>query len=344
MEEGARLGLRAWHSPTGAGSVVYVETAGYRVAAGAPRVRGGDPAALFAEFADDCARRGLRRVHFGLPGPMRAAFGNPAAHLRIGDLPLFDLNRWLHDASMPSGIRAQARRARRRGIAVRHLSRPPEDPRSLHACLQAWLRAKPLPPLGFLTMPFLFDPWPREGLWVAERGNVTVGFLSASRVLFGGTLRVDAVGRAPDAPNGTAELLVSEAFRAAAERGIDRATLGLAPLARRAGSRDPGARAAIHEVVSALGRRLLSPLYSFEGLEAFKAKFAPDAWLPLYCSAPGRFVGPRDVLAVARAFAGGSLLRYGARAARWKMGAGAPESGRLASSVALPGDHREGVL
>ena len=320
MQEGAHLGLRAWHSPTGAGSLAYVETAGCRVVAGAPRVRGGDPAAVFAEFADDCTRHGLRRVHFGLPGPMRASLGKPASHLRIGDLPLFDLNRWRHDASMPSGIRAQAHRAPRRGVAVRFLPHPPGDPRSLRACLQGWLRAKSLPPLGFLTTPFLLDPWPQEGVWVAERGNVTVGFLASSRVLFGGTLRVDAVGRAPDAPNGTTELPVVEAFRAAAERGVTRATLGLAPLARRAGLHDRGAKAAIHEAVSALSRRLLSPLYSFEGLESYKAKFAPDDWLPLYCSAPGRFVGPRDVLAIARAFAGGSLRAYAARSLAWRLG------------------------
>src|SRR5690606_1161334 len=128
----------------------------------------------------------------------------------------------------------------------------------------------------------------------------------------------DAVARTPGAPNGCAELLVSEAFRHAAARGVAQATLGLAPLSRR-GAVARGAARGWPNRASALARRLGAPFYSFAGLEAFKAKFDPDAWVPLYCVAPGRRFAARDMLAVARAFAGGSLRAYAARAVAWRL-------------------------
>ncbi len=183
--------------------------------------------------------------------------------------------------------------------------------------MNAWLQGKPIPPLHFLTTPFLLTPWPHEGVFVAEtecHGRCeVVGMLVASRALFGDVYRVDAVIRAPGSPNGCAELLVREAFRHAALRGLERATLGLAPLSQRSGVRTRG----WPNHLSALVRRFGAPWYSFEGLEAFKSKFAPDAWVPLYCVAPcSRFL-PGDVLAVARAFAGGSLRRYALYSLRW---------------------------
>jgi lysylphosphatidylglycerol synthetase-like protein (DUF2156 family) len=318
--EGAHLGLLSWNSPSGLGSFVYADVAGCRVTAGAPRAPADKLSELFAEFAADCAARGLRRVHFGFPGPLLEFLDGPAARVHVGDLPVFALDRWRSDKTLSRTIRSQVHRARNHGVTIRFLAERPADTASLRECLRLWLRAKPLPPMGFVTTPFVFDPWPREGILVAEREGKTVGFLASSRVFFGDMSRVDVICRAPGAPNGTAELLVAESFRRAAEGGekSGRATLGLAPLARRSGDRDPDASLG---TLSAMGKHLAAPLYSFRGLEAFKAKFGPDDWVPLYAVAPGTFFGPRDILAVARAFAGGSLSRYILRAIAWKAGA-----------------------
>jgi lysylphosphatidylglycerol synthetase-like protein (DUF2156 family) len=256
-----------------------------------------------------------------LPGPILQALdpGGTRGRWHVGDLPVFNLAHWASARGFPVGIRLQARRARNRGVSVRHLPIPPADAAPLWSCLRAWLREKPLPPLGFVTNPWLLDPWPEEGVFVAERevdGKRRVeGFLVASRVLFGNMLRVDAVGRDPGAPNGCSELLIAEAFRHAATRGIAQATTGLAPLARRSGVPRGGLS---ERMLARLGNTGLG--YSFAGLEAFKAKFEPDAWEPLYAVAPGRRFRSRDVLAVIRAFTGGSLLRYAARALLWKLG------------------------
>jgi lysylphosphatidylglycerol synthetase-like protein (DUF2156 family) len=249
-----------------------------------------------------------------MPGAALEFLEGSHTRVHVGDLPIFNLVRWNDPSAhvgVPPGIRAQVRRARNRGVTVCLLAEPLADPSSLLACRDEWLRSKPLPPMRFMTTPFLFDPWPEQGVFVAEHQGKIAGFLTSSQVLFGGVLRVDAVGRAPWAPNGCAELLVHEAFRRAVSFGIARATLGLAPLSRRSATRDSSAG------WTTLARRLASPLYSFEGLEAFKAKFAPDTWIPLYAVAPGARFTPPDILAVARAFAGGSVLRYAARTAGW---------------------------
>jgi phosphatidylglycerol lysyltransferase len=71
--------------------------------------------------------------------------------------------------------------------------------------------------------------------------------------------------------------------------------------------------------VRAHGRRF----YNFEGLDRFKAKFAPERWEPVYAIAnEGRF-SARSLHAIAHAFSGGSptwlVLRSLARAARTEL-------------------------
>ncbi len=335
MLAAAHLGLRCWRPPSSSpslppedGAVFYGEVKGYRVTAGLPCAPVSQRGALHAAFVADSRRAGLKTIHFAVtvdpPDEATGADADRAAdvHARdrarscwhIGDLPVFGLARWREETTIPAPIRAQVRRARRRDVTVRHWAAPPGDLAldALRAVRDEWLRLKPLPPLSFMTTPYLFEPWPAEGVFVAEARGRIVGFLVGSRVLFGDMLRIDVVARLSASPNGTAEMLVYEAFRAAARRGRAHATLGLAPLSRRSGIKSGGWRG----VVAGCARRWADPFYSCAGLEAFKAKFSPDAWVPLYAVAPGRAFGPRDLLAIARVFTGGSLSRFLVRAVR----------------------------
>ena len=107
--------------------------------------------------------------------------------------------------------------------------------------------------------------------------------------------------RVPDAPNGTAELLIDAAMREVAESGSRFVTLGLAPLA----VPDRWARTA---------RWLMRGFYNFDGVRAFKAKLRPDRWTPIYLAWPrdrNAFSALYDAL---DAFAGGHLVRFAMRA------------------------------
>ncbi|MEO8703477.1 MAG: phosphatidylglycerol lysyltransferase domain-containing protein, partial [Kofleriaceae bacterium] len=105
--------------------------------------------------------------------------------------------------------------------------------------------------------------------------------------------------RDPAAPNGTVELLVDAGMRAAAAANIDHVTFGLVPLAGEVG---PWLRAA---------RRWGRTFYDFDGLRAFKAKFRPTAWDPIFLSYPPKRSGVVALVDTLTAFARGGLLRFG---------------------------------
>jgi phosphatidylglycerol lysyltransferase len=52
------------------------------------------------------------------------------------------------------------------------------------------------------------------------------------------------------------------------------------------------------------GRRF----YNFGGLDAFKAKFNPETWEPIYAIAEGTRFPPRALYAIAGAFSGGAPI------------------------------------
>jgi lysylphosphatidylglycerol synthetase-like protein (DUF2156 family) len=54
--------------------------------------------------------------------------------------------------------------------------------------------------------------------------------------------------------------------------------------------------------------------YNFAGLDAFKAKFNPEAWEPIYAIGQGAAFSPRDLYAIAGAFSGGAPVFLVARA------------------------------
>jgi hypothetical protein len=54
--------------------------------------------------------------------------------------------------------------------------------------------------------------------------------------------------------------------------------------------------------------------YNFGGLDAFKAKFNPEAWEPIYAISEGESFPPRTLYAIAGAFSGGAPVRLVLRA------------------------------
>jgi len=152
-----------------------------------------------------------------------------------------------------------------------------------------------------------------------------VGFLVATPVPARRGWLVEQWPRAPGAPNGTAELLVDAAMRALAAADARYVTLGLSPLSAHAPGaavRSPAWVRLVLRWARAHGRRF----YNFRGLDAFKAKLAPDGWEPIYAiAADGRFT-PRTLYAIAAAFSRGSPLLLVLRAV---AAAGRQEARRL---------------
>jgi phosphatidylglycerol lysyltransferase len=153
--------------------------------------------------------------------------------------------------------------------------------------------------MGFLVEVHAFEHLDERRCFVAERAGHVVGFLAAVPVYARGGWLFEDLLRDPSAPNGTAELLVDAAMRAAAAEGSRYATLGLVPLA---GALPTWLR---------LARHSSGGLYDFEGLRAFKAKLRPGSWSSIYLSFPAGQGEVRTVRDVLTAFARGGLLRFG---------------------------------
>jgi phosphatidylglycerol lysyltransferase len=101
-------------------------------------------------------------------------------------------------------------------------------------------------------------------------------------------------------------------MRAVAADGSRYVTLGLSPLSEHAPvaiRHAPWLRFVLRWV-----RLHGSRFYNFAGLDAFKAKFNPEDWEPIYAIGQGPAFSPRDLHAIAGAFSGGPPVYLVARA------------------------------
>lgn len=282
--------------------VGYVDTGRAWVAAGAPIA----PTARLAEVAlrfDAAARAaGRRTAWFATERRFSDATGWPA--LRIGDQPVWSPAAWSAVVASSRGLREQLRRARAKGVVVRavaaeELTVGHPTRAGIERLIARWQASRPMAPMSFLVQldPFSFAAERRT--FVAEQGGAVVALLGIIPIYARAGWFFEDFVRDPDAPNGTVELLVDAGMRAAAAADVPLVTLGLAPLAGEV----PGPLRA--------ARRLGRPLYDFDGLRAFKAKFRPGAWDPVYLTYPPGRRGAAALLDALRAFAGGGLVRFG---------------------------------
>ena len=296
-------GFCYWFDEEREACVAYVDTGGAWVVAGAPLTRPEHFAQVVSGFEAAAHAQG-RRVCFFATEP-RFAQAAPVETLPIGEQPVWEPHRWEETVRSSRSLREQLRRARARGVTVRSVSaeelRAPEHPtrQAVDRLLARWLAARRMAPMGFLVQlsPFAFAEERRA--FVGELNGEVVCFLSAAPVFAREGWLLQHVVRDPKAPNGSTELLVDAAMRAAAAEGQRYVTMGLAPLS---GPVSPWLRAA---------RLAGAALYDFEGLRTFKAKLRPHAWHPIHLAWPSRTGGLWPVHDSLRAFARGSFVRFG---------------------------------
>ncbi|MES2460666.1 MAG: DUF2156 domain-containing protein [Armatimonadota bacterium] len=225
------------------------------------------------------------------------------ASVSLGAQPIWNPQRWPTILAAQSSLRQQIRRAANKGVRVEEWEpvRAAAAP-ELRACLEGWLVARHLPPLRFLAEPHTLDRLEERRVFVAERAGNVVGFLIASPVPCRVGWLFEQVIRCMDAPNGTAESLIDFAMRTVADDGAEYVTLGLVPLAQRGTAIFPVQNPLWLRLVLAWARAHGRRFWNFDGLEAFKAKFHPEAWEPIFAIANRSRFTPRLLLGIARAF------------------------------------------
>lgn len=296
-------GFRYWFHGEDA-CVAYVDTGRAWVVAGAPISDRARFAEITASFQAAAASAGRPVRFFATESRFHEALRWPA--LQVGEQPTWSPADWTNTLERSRSLREQLRRARAKGVSVRRLD--PEELGESHptrlqldALIARWLATRPMEAMGFLVQvhPYRFPEERRS--FVAEQGGAIVGFLGVVPVYARRGWFFEDFLAHPGAPNGTIELLIDAGMRAAAAEEIPYVTLGLVPLVGRV------------PIWLRLFRRGGAGLYDFAGLLAFKAKFKPRSWDPIYLSYPPGTAAWAALTDTLSAFAQGGLLSFGLR-------------------------------
>lgn len=286
--------------------VAYADTGRAWVVAGAPIASDERLGAVAIRFCEVARAQGRRVAFFAAERRLLAAF--PGAAIAIGEQPIYDPAEWGRTVAGTRSLREQLSRARSKGVSVTRVA-PAElaEPGSalrleIEALIVRWMGQKPMPPMGFLVHVHPFSFVEERRSFVARQNGKVVGFTGVIPIYARNAAFIEDLIRSPLAPNGTVELLVDAAMRDAAAAGKDFVTLGLAPLSG----------ALVFWLSTA--RKYGSALYDFAGLAAFKAKFRPRDWTPIYLVFPADAKSSLAIYDSLVAFARGKLFRYGVEA------------------------------
>lgn len=310
-------GIERWIAPEIPAVVGYTKQGRMLLVAGGPVCAPDTLAAVIESFEAHGRQRGCGVCYVCGDQALRQSLAGSRAHsaIAIGAQPVWNPVRWAQGVDATPSLRAQLRRARNKGVMVEAMApRAGCDDPGLRRVLEEWLALRALPPLRFLTDPWVLDGVLRDRrLLVARVALDPVGFLVASPVTARRGYLVEQVVRSPRAPNGTAELLIDTAMREFAGEGRRFATLGLVALAS-------GARSEIARnpwwlrLMMLMARTHANRFYNFRGLERFRMKMAPEAWEPIYAISNERRFSLRSLYAIAEAFCGMSPWRVAGRA------------------------------
>lgn len=297
-------GFSHWFSPEGDAVAGYVKRSGRWIIAGAPICDRDNLPQVIEQLETDARADGCRVCYFGAAVRLYDGCRHPPRHsvVALGAQPVWNPHRWNEIVSARASVRAQFNRARNKGVSTEEFAgASPEVIDEMQELLRLWIRSRSMPPMHFLVEPntlnLLRD---RRAFTARQRGNL-VGFLIASPVPMRHGWLVEQIIRHPNAPNGTNELLLHAAMTCFAEEGCPYVTLGLVPLSRHGavgGLKNPAWLAVLFKWLRAHGRRF----YNFEGLEAFKQKFRPTEWEPIYAIATEKRFSPRTLWAITAAF------------------------------------------
>jgi len=305
-------GVEIWIAPDGEGTVGFATCFGHRVVAGAPICAAERLLEVMTRFEADARRDGKRVCYFGAQERLAEILAQrgPVSRLLVGAQPCWHPLQWVVRASNKPSLRAQIHRAINKKVRVNRWSwmQATAHPQ-LQRCLAEWLAGRGLPPMHFLVEPDTLGRLEDRRVFVAQRHSEVIGFLVATPVPLRNGWLIEQIIRGRAAPNGTAELMMDGAMRQLVSEGAEYVTLGLSPLSRRAGFVSAPAHWSVQLLLGWV-RAHCRRFYNFEGLDAFKAKFLPQTWEPIYLLCSEKKVRLPALAAVAGVFAGGKLFRF----------------------------------
>lgn len=293
-------GARFWSCPEIEGAITYNEFGKVWLVPGDPLASQEDALELARRFIAAAREEG----RFAAFMPVTERFAMQAAPLglramKIGAAPYFDLGSWGPRGDRAKKARAGVNQARRAGVRISPADRIDQTLKAETALLcRSWLQARRCAvKLGWL---FALDPFEhaaRKKFFTArDADHNLVGFLAASPMPAREGWYLEDVLRSPEAPSGTADLLVVEALSFLKRDGAKIATLGTSPLARDGRVAPEVYNNELLADAVRLATGCFAAFYNFEGLRRFKAKFAPSWWESEYILFPREMIAPPHIV------------------------------------------------
>ena len=307
-------GALVWSTPDIDGAIIYGEFGRVWLAAGDPLAPLEDMAELARQFAA-FAKRKNRAVAFV---PTSAEFArlitpDDFTAVKVGASPCFDLKTWNPRGHCAKKLRAGVNQARRAGVEVEMISESLDESlkkETAQLCM-SWLSSRrSATTFGWLMAldPFLHSEYKKY--FAARVNGKLVGFLAASPIPARKAWYLEDVLREPDAPQGTATLLVVEALAKLKAEGVTLATLGTSPFATDGPNDVLSSEHRMIDRALRLASRRLGAFYNFEGLRRFKGKFVPSWWESEYAlGQSGAVMPPRVAYAIVRALVPGGITQ-----------------------------------
>ncbi len=213
-----------------------------------------------------------------------------AEQLRAGEKFVVQIGTepWFHlDGSITRSDRLRAlpvaRQLSRRGARITEFqpsNLSADEFTELESLNARWLGSRLSVPLGFLNR---LDPWAlmkfKKYFMLMFEGQI-YGYLAAVPTQQRKAWYLVDLIRDPEAPLGTTELLIIEAIAHLERQGVTNITLGMAPLAGLSAA-ERSARPKLYSALDFIFRRGNS-VYGFQSLHAYKEKFSPNEWRPLF--------------------------------------------------------------
>jgi phosphatidylglycerol lysyltransferase len=301
-------GIDRWLSTSRPGLVGYVRALNHFVVAGAPICAPQDLSSILTEWLE-FASESKGTVFFGAERRLYEELSQRPRFCAVamGGQPLWTPESFRDSVEKHPSLRAQLARAIHKGVSVSEATLIDATLLDqLRTLLDRWLATRGLPPLHFLVEPNTLVELRDRKFYVARLNDRVVGLLTLCPIPTRKGWLTEQFVRDPEAPNGTIELLLHHAASDLATQDLYRDglfTMGMVPLSAQSetlgfGDPPPGWFELLKRWSRAHGRRF----YNFGGLEAFKNKFQPDSWEPIWAITNQRNLTYPALRSVAQAF------------------------------------------
>lgn len=221
--------------------------------------------------------------------------------LEIGREALFDIQNFTTLWTEKRNMRNLLRRAEKEDLCIRRIETLRESDKIWIETLNSdWLTTRKTKGFSFLLKLSPFENLDDKILFVAEKDECIVGYISAVPIYGRKWFYFEDIIRSSTAPLGTNQLLLVSAIEFLKEQWYELASLGTSPLGNIDNTTDIQHKKA--QTLLRLIYKRANGFYNFKGLYHFKKSMCPSFWDPKFIAFYPPRLRPKVFLAIAKAY------------------------------------------